>query len=108
MVKLIQVTEKEKATLYNLLEKYLYEFSQWEKTDVDENGLYNKVVFEVLDKHHGKWQLKRHPHNVASVHFWNSVIDEYTKGQYRLVEAYPDSEVDYEDGTPADVFFFEN
>ena len=33
---LVEATEKEKATLYNLLEKYLYEFSQWEKTDVDD------------------------------------------------------------------------
>lgn len=166
---LVEATEKEKATLYNLLEKYLYEFSQWEKTDTDEKGLYNyewldcyfteenrypylikvdgklagfvlisdypevpeetadfclseffimhkyrrngygrSAVFQVLDKHHGKWQLKRHPHNVASVHFWNSVISRYTKGNYRLVERYPNHDVDYDDGTPADVFFFEN
>ena len=30
----------------NLLEKYLYEFSQWEKTDVNEEGLYG---YEYLD-----------------------------------------------------------
>ena len=35
-------------------------------------------------------------------------IDEYTGGKYRLVESYPNKEVDYDDGTPADVFFFEN
>ena len=58
--------------------------------------------------HHGKWQLKRHPHNIGSVKFWNKVIDEYTGGKYRLVERYPNKEVDYDDGTPADVFFFEN
>lgn len=59
-------------------------------------------------KHHGKWQLKRHPHNTGSVYFWNSVVEEYTKDNYRLVEQYPNHEVDYEDGTQADVFFFEN
>ena len=30
----------EKETLQNLLEKYLCEFSQWDKSDVDEQGLY--------------------------------------------------------------------
>lgn len=72
------------------------------------NGVGKEAVFQVLDKHHGKWQLKRHPHNIASVFFWNNVIEEYTRGNYRLVEKYPNKEVDYEDGTPADVFFFEN
>ena len=65
-------------------------------------------INSVLDKHHGKWQLKRHPHNTVSVKFWDSVVSEYTRGNYRLVCAYPNNEVDYEDGTPADVFFFEN
>lgn len=124
----------------NLLEKYLYEFSQWEKTDVNDKGLYGyeyldcyfeektdfclseffimnkyrrkgygkEAVFQVLNMHHGKWQLKRHPHNIGSVHFWNNVIAEYTKGNFRLVEKYPNKEVDYDDGTLADVFFFEN
>lgn len=169
MVELVEVTADKKEVLNNLIEKYLYEFSQWEKNDVDENGLYNyewldcyfteenrypyfiradgklagfamisdypevpgedtdfclseffimhkyrrngygsEAVYQILDKHHGKWQLKRHPHNTASVYFWNCVIHKYTNGNYRLVEAYPDHEVDYDDGTPADVFFFEN
>lgn len=124
----------------SLLEKYLYEFSQWEKTDVNDKGLYGyeyldcyfeektdfclseffimnkyrrkgygkEAVFQVLNMHHGKWQLKRHPHNIGSVHFWNNVIAEYTKGNFRLVEKYLNKEVDYDDGTLADVFFFEN
>ena len=71
-------------------------------------GVGRKAVNSVLDKHHGKWQLKRHPHNTVSVKFWDSVVSEYTRGNYRLVCAYPNNEVDYEDGTPADVFFFEN
>ena len=58
--------------------------------------------------HHGKWQLKRHSHNIGFVHFWNNVIAEYTKGNFRLVEKYLNKEVDYDDGTLADVFFFEN
>ena len=169
MLSIVKAKEEDRDTMMNLLEKYLYEFSQWEKTDVDDNGLYGyeylecyfeeenrypyfikvdekiaglvlisdypevpeestdfclseffimhkyrrkgygkEAVFNVLDLHHGKWQLKRHPHNIGSVKFWNNVIDEYTGGNYRLVEGYPNEEVDYEDGTPADVFFFEN
>lgn len=46
MTELIKVTADKKAVLNNLMEKYLYEFSQWEKTDVDENGLFN---YEWLD-----------------------------------------------------------
>ena len=166
---IFQSKKEERDTMMNLLEKYLYEFSQWEKTDVKDDGLYGyeyldcyfeegnrypyfikvddklaglilvsdytevpeektdyclseffimnkyrrkgygrQAVFQVLDKHHGKWQLKRHPHNIGSVYFWNSVVEEYTNGNYRLIERYPNHEVDYEDGTPADVFFFEN
>ena len=169
MLSIIEAKKEDRETMMNLLEKYLYEFSQWEKTDVDEDGLYGyeyldcyfeeenrfpyfikvddkiagfvlicdypevpeeetdfclseffimhkyrrngygkEAVFKVLDLHHGKWQLKRHPHNIGSVIFWNKVIDEYTEGKYRLVESYPNKEVDYDDGTPADVFFFEN
>ena len=71
-------------------------------------GYGKEAAFQVLNMHHGKWQLKRHPHNLGSVHCWTQVIAEYTKGIYRLVESYPNQDVDYEDGTPADVFFFEN
>ena len=169
MTELIAATQNEKAVLNNLLEKYLYEFSQWEKTDIAEDGLYHyewldcylteenrfpylirvdghlagfvlvsdypevpeeetdfclseffilhkyrrcgcgrDAVFQVLDRHHGRWQLKCHPHNLASVRFWNAVVGEYTGGQCRLVRRYPSHEVEYEDGTPADVYFFRN
>ena len=169
MIELIEAAESEKTVLFNIFEKYFYEFSQWVKTDVEDDGLYHyewldcyfteenrfpylikvdgklaglvmvsdypevpdeptdfclseffvmhkyrrcgvgrEAVFQVLDKHHGKWQLKCHPHNIASVKFWNTVINEYTGGKFRVVENYPNKEVDYEDGTPANVFFFEN
>jgi predicted acetyltransferase len=167
MVELKQVTIDEKEILRNLLEKYSYEFSQWDKRDVNKLGLYGYpyldnywtedkrwayfifvdgelagfvmviglpevddretdfqmaeffilykyrrlgigklVFFKVLAMHKGRWQLKRHPANVASVHFWDKVIDEYTKGRFELVKAYPRTE--YADGTLGDVFFFEN
>lgn len=164
-----QASLDDREILANLLEKYNYEFSQYDDRDVNKLGLYGykyldyywtennrwayfieaddklagfimvndypevaeektdysiseffimhkyrrkgigkESLYKVLNLHHGKWQLKRHPHNIGSVHFWNNVINEYTNGNYKLVEAYPNHEVDYEDGTPADVFFFEN
>jgi predicted acetyltransferase len=166
-VELKQVAIDEKEILKNLLEKYNYEFSQWDKRDVNKLGLYGykyldyywaedkrwayfilvdgnlagfamvtdlpevddrdtdfqmaeffvmhkyrrkgvgkQAFFKVLDIHKGRWQLKRHPANLASVHFWNKVIDAYTNGQFELVKAYPRTE--YDDGTLADVFFFES
>ena len=114
MLKVIEAKKEDRDTVMNLLEKYLYEFSQWEKTDVNDKGLYGyeyldcyfeektdfclseffimnkyrrkgygkEAVFQVLNMHHGKWQLKRHPHNIGSVHFWNNVIAEYTKKKF--------------------------
>lgn len=168
-MEIVLVLREEKEVLKNLIEKYLYEFSQWEKTDVDEEGCYGyeyldcyfneenrfpyfikvngklagfvmvsdypevpeyktdfclseffimhkyrrngigqEAAKRIFDMHHGKWQLKRHPHNIASVYFWDKVVSEYTNGKYKLIKAYPNPEVDYDDGTPADVFFFEN
>lgn len=69
-------------------------------------GVGKIAATRVFDMFHGKWQLMRHPKNTASVCFWNRVVSEYTKGNYKLVEGYPDSV--YADGTLGDIFFFEN
>lgn len=164
-----KVELEDREILSNLLEKYDYEFSQYDNRDVNKLGLYGfkyldyywtennrwayfievdgnlagfvmindypevpdrktdyclseffimykyrrkglgkECAFKVFNLYHGKWQLKYHPHNIASVYFWNNVINQYTGGKYELIEAYPNHEVDYEDGTPADVIFFEN
>ncbi|WP_346887891.1 GNAT family N-acetyltransferase [Clostridium sp. UBA1056] len=165
-IELKRVNVEDKEILKNLLEKYDYEFSQWDNRDVNKLGLYGYdyldcywteekrwayfievdgklagfimvnnypeaaeetdyslaeffvmykyrrcgvgklAAIRIFDMFHGKWQLKRHPKNIASVHFWNNVISEYTKGNYRLIESYPNSE--YDDGTLGDLFFFEN
>lgn len=166
-VELKQVASDEKEILRNLLEKYSYEFSQWDKRDVNKLGLFGydyldnywtedkrwayfilvdgnlagfamvnnfpevddretdfqmaeffvmhkyrrtgvgkQALFKVLDMHKGKWQLKRHPANIASVHFWDRVINEYTNGRFELIKAYPGTE--YDDGTLGDVYFFES
>lgn len=168
VTEIAKVQASERETLMNLLEKYQYEFSQWDKLDVDETGLYGypylhcyfeeaarhpyfirvdgklagfvlvsdypeapgvptdftlsemfvmhkyrrmgvgrAAVKQVLSRHHGKWQLKRHPGNIGSVRFWDEVIPLCTNGNWRLIKAYPDARADYDDGTPADMFFFE-
>ncbi len=165
-IKLVPAGIDDKEILKNLLEKYDYEFSQYDNRDVNDLGLYGYkyldyywteekrwaffimvdgkragfamvndfpeadestdyslseffimykyrrcgvgkyAAMKVFDMFHGKWQLKRHPKNIGSVHFWNDVVNQYTKGNYRLLEAYPNSE--YDDGTLGDIFFFEN
>ena len=165
-IELKKANVEDKEILKNLLEKYDYEFSQWDNRDVNKLGLYgydyldcywteekrwaffivvdgNLAGFvmvndypevnegtdyslaeffvmykyrcsgvgrfgamKVFDMFHGKWQLKRHPKNIASVHFWNKVIDEYTVGKYTLIKEYPNSA--YDDGTLGDIFLFEN
>jgi len=163
-IEIVPVKLDEKEILKNLLEKYDYEFSQYDNRDVNKLGLYGydyldcywteenrwaffiKVdgnlagfvmvndfaeakeetdysvseffvlykyrrcgvgkyaVFTVLDMFKGRFQLRRHPKNIISVYFWNNVINEYTKGNYKLIEGYPD--VKYDDGTLSDIFFF--
>lgn len=155
---------KEKEILRNLLEKYLYEFSQWDGHDVNALGLYgydyldeywtakNRWAFfihadgklagfamvndypevdeetdytlseffvlhkyrrcgvgseaakQIFARFKGRWRLMRHPANLASVYFWDRVVRENAKGDYRLVRAH--EEAVYHDGTHGDVFFF--
>lgn len=140
MVEIKEVTKGQKEILRNLLEKYNYEFSQYDHTDVNELGLFGfdyldgywteknryayfvyvdgnlagfamvndhpedeevetdysmaeffimykyrrrgvgrQLAFKMFDMCRGKWQVKRHPHSIDSVNFWNKIIDEYTK-----------------------------
>ena len=166
-IELRQACLEDREILSNLLEKYDYEFSQYDNRDVNKLGLYGykyldyywteekrwayfivvdqklsgfimvndysevedrktdfviseffvmykyrrlgvgrQAFFKVLQLHKGTWQLKRHPENIPSVHFWNKTVCEYTKGNYEMIESYPNTE--YDDGTLADVFFFES
>lgn len=166
-IELRQVLKEEREILKNLLEKYDYEFSQWDGRELNQLGLYGYdyldyywtepnrwayfilvdqklagfvmvnehsevasektdyviaeffvmykyrrsgvgrvVATQIFEKFKGKWQLKRHPHNISSVAFWNRVIADYTEGNYKLVEGHP--EVEFGDGTLGDVFFFDN
>lgn len=37
MLRIVEVKKEDRDIMMNLLEKYLYEFSQWEKTDVNDS-----------------------------------------------------------------------
>ncbi len=163
-VQIVPVARDQKEILRNLLEKYAYEFSQYNQLDVNPMGLYGfdyldhywtqKGCFPffikvdsklaglilvndypevpeetdytmseffvmhkyrqqgvgryaatfVFDRFKGRWQLKRHPKNLASVRFWDSVVARYTGGNFRLIQT--GLEEAYADGTPGDVFLF--
>lgn len=166
-VEVIQVPVEEKQTLNNLLKMYCYEWSQYNKFDVNDKGEYefehhlsvfwNKenhypffikvngilagfVLIDdefqihknsdysvseffvmhkyrktgvgryaakaVFDMFHGKWEIERHPNNIASVIFWDRVVNEYTNGKYEIIKSCPD--VVYNDGTCGDIISFEN
>ena len=165
LIEILPVAVYEKEILRNLLEKYAYEFSQYDNRDVGPLGLYGypyldhywveknrfpffiKVdgnlagffmvndypeipretdytmaeffvmhkyrrmgvgkyaAFWAFNRFRGRWQLKRHPKNTASVHFWNGVISQYTHRQYELIASCPGEP--YDDGTLADVFLFQ-
>lgn len=166
-IELVPAKPEDREILSNLLEKYDYEFSQYDNRDVNKLGLYgykyldcywiedNRWAFfivvdkklagfamvntfpeaedrpvdysmaeffvmykyrrngvgkyaamRVFDMFHGKWQLKRHPKNTASVCFWDRAVSEYTHGNFELIKSYPGTE--YDDGTLGDIFFFDN
>ena len=54
-VELRQVTENEKEILKNLLEKYDYEFSQWDKRDVNMLGLYGYKYLDYYWTEENRW-----------------------------------------------------
>jgi predicted acetyltransferase len=167
MAELRKVTYDEKEILRNLMEKYNYEFSQYDLDDVNQLGLYGYKNFDpywtdenrhpffivvdgklagfvLVNTHHtadgelaehsiaeffvmykyrrmgigrfaafsafdmfpGRWQLKRHPKNITSVHFWDRVVDEYMHGKYRLIQNYEG--YSYNDGSRSDMYLFDN
>ena len=155
---------EDREILSNLMEKYHYEFTQYEPRDVNKLGLYGyqyldfywtdekrwayfivvdgklagfvlvrnhplegtetdfviseffvmykyrrsgvgrQAFFQVLDKHKGRWRICMHPENIASMRFWDSVINEYTKGQYELIQSHP--KVVYKDGILGNIYLF--
>lgn len=147
-VLLKKVAIEDNQVLRNLLELYQYDFSEFDKADVNDHGLYGykyldhywtepgrnpffimvednlagfvlvndfcylckpgearaiseffvmkkyrrmgvgevaaRTVFEMFP---GKWEVVQHPENKSSITFWEKVISEITRGQYRKLEA---------------------
>ncbi|BBF42153.1 hypothetical protein lbkm_0835 [Lachnospiraceae bacterium KM106-2] len=69
-----------------------------------QKGVGKTAANEIFSLHKGDWQLKRHPHNIASVYFWDHVVSEYTKGNYKVIKSCPGTA--YHDGTLGDILFF--
>lgn len=164
-IEVIEAKREDREIFKKLLELYCYEWSQYNKLDVNERGSYefaNSDFWEkkdnhpffikvdhklagfalidkdfsvrkdydfavseffvmhkyrtsgigkfvaktVFDKFHGKWEVMCHPANKASIHFWQKVIEEYTAGAFEHVEAC--KEAVYQEGSYAELFFFEN
>ncbi|HYF82992.1 MAG TPA: GNAT family N-acetyltransferase [Clostridia bacterium] len=166
-IEVVKVLLEEKQILDNLLKMYCYEWSQYNKFDVNHQGEYEfeyqisdywdkenhypyfvkvngilagfvlidgkfelylnhdyemaeffimykyrragvgrYVAKAVFDMFHGKWEIGIHPHNITSLRFWGSIVDEYTDGKYEIMKSCHD--VVYHDGTCADIISFEN
>jgi predicted acetyltransferase len=54
-IKIDSIKYSEKEILRNLLEKYLYEFSQYEKTDINELGLYGYNYLDCYWTENNRW-----------------------------------------------------
>jgi predicted acetyltransferase len=164
-IEVVPVLLEEKQILNNLLAMYCYEWSQYDKSDVNPQGSYGYRISEywenenfhpffikadgmfagfvlvnnefdihtdydfsiaeffimfkyrhsgigryvantIFDEFHGKWELKRHPHNLVSVKFWDKIVAEYTEGNFDIIRSCPG--IIYNDGTFADILSFEN
>lgn len=69
-------------------------------------GVGSYAARTVWEQFHGFWQLMLHPNNLASVSFWKKAVSDYTNGAYQTVTDCSDAQ--YEDGTPAVVYLFQN
>jgi predicted acetyltransferase len=164
-IQVVKVNNDEKEILQKLLELYCYEWSQYNKLDVNQSGSYEFALldcwtkenhypffikvdgklagFVLVDKDfavrkdydfamseffvmhkyrtsgvgrhaaktifnmfHGKWEVMCHPDNIKSIYFWKKIIDECTNGKFEFMESC--QEAAYQDGTLADLFFFES
>ncbi len=54
-------------------------------------GVGKKAAFQVFDMHKGKWEVRPVPKSPEAFAFWNSIIDEYTHGQYKVKDVPEDN-----------------
>jgi predicted acetyltransferase len=97
---LIQASEEHKSVIENLMQFYIYDFSEYINCDVEEDGLFG--AYPDLEKY---WREENHgfPYiikigqryasfvlvrfieasNKPAQLFWNKIISEYTKGEFK-------------------------
>lgn len=49
-------------------------------------GIGKQAAKMIFDKFKGDWEVLQHGNNEASQYFWVNVIDEYTQGEYSVVD----------------------
>lgn len=55
VLRIIEAKKEDRDIILNLLKKYLYEFSQWEKTDVNYKGLLILRIINIKFKRVWMW-----------------------------------------------------
>lgn len=68
-------------------------------------GVGRQAAFMAFDQFPGRWELKYHAKNTASVKFWQKAVGKYTGEQYRHVIG--GEKTAYADGTPAEFLLFD-
>jgi len=71
-------------------------------------GIGKQAFFDVLKKHRGRWQVYYHPKNTPAVSFWEKAINEFTRGEYELINSHPHPDYAHGDGISRNVIFFDN
>lgn len=50
-------------------------------------GVGREAAVAVFEMFRGRWEVLQHPENLNSMEFWESVISDYSRGEYRKLEA---------------------
>jgi predicted acetyltransferase len=60
---------------------YLAEF--YIAAKFQKKGIGRRIALQLLNKFHGTWEITQMPNNLPAIIFWRSVIQQFTKGQYK-------------------------
>jgi predicted acetyltransferase len=50
-------------------------------------GIGREAALRLFRMFPGKWEIVQHQENLSSMEFWEKVLDDFTRGQYRKLEA---------------------
>jgi predicted acetyltransferase len=67
-------------------------------------GIGKYCINNILNKFNGKWQIWYHPRNEVAEKFWIKTIDEYTKGNFKMIK----NDEPYYDGTKGYTLVFDS